>query len=134
MNVLREHRASSTHRAPTDLVFCKPDGQAWHPDVLRRDVLYPVLDRVQIQRPARSSGFHRFRHSAGSFVNSETGNLKLTQKLLGHSRYETSANIYTHSTAEQEREAAMALEQAIFGKSVRNVRENTNIKGSEAIN
>lgn len=72
MNVLLEHRKSSTHREPTDLVFSKPDGQAWHPDVLRRDVLYPVLDRLQIQRPARSSGFHRFRHSAGSFVNAET--------------------------------------------------------------
>jgi integrase len=97
-------------------------------------VLYPVLDRLQLPRPARSSGFHRFRHSAGSFVNAQTGNLKLAQKLLGHSRYETTANIYTHSTADQEREAATAVEGAIFGESVRNVRENTNNKGSERIN
>jgi integrase len=134
MNVLRKHLESSTHRAPTDLVFCKPDGRAWHPDVLRRDVLYPALDRLQIPRPARGAGFHCFRHSVGSFVNAQTGNLKLAQKLLGHSRYETTANIYTHSSSDQERDAAIAVENAIFGESVRNVRENTNNKGSERIN
>ena len=47
--------------------------------MLRRDVLYPVLDRLHIPRPARNSGFHCFRHSVGSFVNAQTGNLKLTQ-------------------------------------------------------
>ena len=97
-------------------------------------MLYPTLDRLQIPRPARSAGFHCFRHSAGSFVNAETGNIKLAQKLLGHSRFETTANIYTHSSSEQEREAALAVEQAIFGESVRNVRENTNNKGSQVIN
>ncbi len=67
-------------------------------------------------------------------MNAETGNLKLAQKLLGHSRYETTANIYTHSTSDQDREAAVAVEQAIFGESVRNVRENTNNKGPQVIN
>ena len=43
-------------------------------------------------------------------------------------------NIYTHSTADQDREAAIAVEQAIFGESVGNVRENTNTKGFERIN
>ena len=119
MNALREHWASSSRRLPTDLVFCKPDGKAWNPDVLRKGVLYPTLDRLQISRPARGSGFHCFRHSAGSLVNAETGNLKLAQKLLGHSRYETTANIYTHAFSDQEREAAVALERAIFGESVR---------------
>jgi integrase len=134
MELLRDHWTLASRRALTDLVFCKPDGQAWNPDVLRKDVLYPVLDRLHIPRPARNSGFHRFRHSVGSFVNAETGNLKLAQKLLGHSRYETTANIYTHSTSDQDREAAVAVEQAIFGESVRNVRENTNNKGPQVIN
>jgi len=53
-------------------------------------------------------------------------------KLLGHSRYETTANIYTHSPSDQDPEAAVAVERAIFGESVRNVRENTNNKGSKA--
>jgi hypothetical protein len=81
MKVLRDHRTLASHRALPDLVFCKPDGQAWNPDVLRKDVLYPVLDRLHFSRSAGNSGFHRFRHSVGSFVNAETGNIKLAQKL-----------------------------------------------------
>jgi hypothetical protein len=44
--------------------------------------------------------------------------MKLAQRLLGHSRFETTANVYTHALEEQEREAAIAVEQAIFGESV----------------
>jgi hypothetical protein len=37
----------------------------------------------------QSAYFHTFRHSAASIVNQETGNLKLTQKFLGHSNLST---------------------------------------------
>ena len=86
-----------------------------HPDVLRKDVLYPTLDRLNIPRPKGAAGFHAFRHSAASLINAETGNLKLTQKFLGHSNVSTTADIYTHTTEAMEREAAVALERAIFG-------------------
>jgi integrase len=90
-------------------------------------------DRLQIPRPARNSGFHCFRHSAGSFVNSQTGNLKLAQKLLGHSRYETTANVYTHALSGEERVAALAVEEAIFG-SCSHLFSNENNKGPKNVN
>ena len=108
----------SRHTGAENFVFCKSDGAPLQSDILRRDVLYPALDRLGISRSARSAGFHTFRHSAGSFINAETGNLKLAQKLLGHTNLATTADIYTHTTAEAEREAALAIEQAIFGESV----------------
>jgi len=55
--------------APRTLFFCKPDGSSYHPDVLRKDVLYPALDRLGIPRVCRMCGFHALRHSAGSIVN-----------------------------------------------------------------
>jgi integrase len=113
--VLTDHMQTSQHIGPEDFVFCKPDGSPYHPDVLRKDVLYPALDRLRIPRISRMSGFHAFRHSAGSIVNAQTGNLKLAQKLLGHSNLSTTADIYTHVYTESEREAALAVEQAIFG-------------------
>ena len=58
-------------------VFCKENGQPINPDVLRKDVFYPVLDRLRISRPKRSAGFHAFRHTAASLINDRTGNLKL---------------------------------------------------------
>jgi integrase len=133
MDVLRIHRSRSPHCKPSDWVFCNSEGQPWNADVLRRDVLYPVLDRLQLTRAARSSGFHCFRHSAGSFVNSQTGNLKLAQKLLGHSRYETTANVYTHALSGEERAAALAVEEAIFG-SCSQLFPNENNKRSKSVN
>ena len=98
---LRNHRESSLHRGPDDFVFCKKDGSALDPDVLRKDALYPILDRLGIPRKKGASGFHTFRHSAASIVNEQTGNLKLAQKFLGHSTIKMTADIYTHTSAER---------------------------------
>lgn len=108
-------KQNSNHNSPDDFVFCKEDGSVLNPDVLRRDVLYPTLDRIGITRTRRAAGFHTFRHSAATIVNQKTGNLKLVQKLLGHSNLSTTADVYTHTSADADRRAALALEQAIFG-------------------
>jgi len=72
----------------------------------------------------RRTAFHTFRHSAASFLNEQTGNLKLAQRFLGHADISTTANIYTHPSSESEREAAVAIERAIFGESVPNCSRN----------
>ena len=115
VEALRKHHYVSDKKASNDFVFCKTDGSPLHPDVLRKDVLYPVLDRLHISRPLGTSGFHAFRHSVGSLINAETGNLKLAQKLLGHSNINMTADVYTHTSQESEREAARAVERAIYG-------------------
>ena len=74
-----------------------------------------MLDRLNFARPKGAAGFHSFRHSAASLINAETGNLKLTQKFLGHSNLSTTADIYTHTFEAAEREAAIVLERSIFG-------------------
>jgi integrase len=114
-SVLAEHFREAAHNGIEDFVFCKADGIPFHPDVLRKDVLYPTLDRLGIPRSSRTSGFHTFRHSAASFINAETGNLKLAQKLLGHSTIEMTAAVYTHGSVDEEREGALAVERAIYG-------------------
>jgi len=115
MEVLADHRQHAMHNSAGDFVFCRPDGTPLRPDLLRRDVLYPILDRLQIPRSLRTCGFHTFRHSAASIVNAETGNLKLAQRLLGHANWSTTADIYTHTQASAEREATLALERAVLG-------------------
>jgi integrase len=113
--VLTHHLEQSGRIGPNDFVFCDSGGTPLIADVLRRDVLYPAIERLRLPRLSRSAGFHAFRHSAASFINAQTGNLKLAQKLLGHSEISTTADIYTHTTDESEREATLALERAIFG-------------------
>jgi len=113
--VLAEHFREAAHNSSEDFVFSKPDGTPFHPDVLRKDVLYPTLDRLGIPRSSGTSGFHTFRHSVATFVNIETGNLKLAQKLLSHSTIDMTAAVYAHLSAEAEREGALAVERAVYG-------------------
>jgi integrase len=113
--VLSIWRNNSGRTGPEDFVFCNGEGKPLNPDVLRKDVLYPALDRLQIARSARAAGFHTFRHSAASFINAQTGNLKLAQRFLGHSQLSTTADIYTHTSEKAERETAVVLEKVIFG-------------------
>jgi integrase len=114
-NALTEHFSHAVHRGPDHFVFSKKDGSPLHPDVLRKDVLYCILDKLGIPRSPGTSGFHTFRHSAASILNEQTGNLKLAQKMLGHSTIDMTAEVYTHVSAEAEREAALAIERAIYG-------------------
>jgi integrase len=113
--VLKGHQRGVLHTGPEDFAFCKEGGLPLNPDVLRKDVLYPPLDRLQIARTPQSAGFPTFRHSAVSFINEQTGNLKLVQKLLGHSNLNITSDVYTHTSAEAEREAVLAVERAIYG-------------------
>jgi integrase len=131
---LLEHQQNAVHRQPEAFVFCRQDGTPLNPDVLRKDVLYPTLDRLGIPRASGASGFHTFRHSAATFINAQTGNLKLAQKLLGHATINMTAEVYTHTSAEAEREAALAVERAIYGDLFVVVRETTNRNDSAAVN
>jgi integrase len=133
-SVLSEQRRDSAHTCPDDFVFCKSDGAALNPDVLRRDVLYPALERLRIPRIKGASGFHAFRHTAGSIVEARTGRLKLAQRLLRHSNVSTTAGIYIHTTQQAEREAAVALERAYFGDLFPVVPNSGNGNKNDAVN
>jgi len=64
----------------------------------------------------------------------QTGNLKLAQKFLGHSTIKMTADIYTHTSAEAERDAAIALERAIYGDLFPVVPNIANRNNSVALN
>ena len=133
-SALTDHYERTGHRGPEGFVFCRKDGSPLNPDVLRKDVLYPILDRLGISRRSGASGFHTFRHSAASILNERTGNLKLAQKLLGHSTVNLTANVYTHTSVEAEREAALAIERAICGDLFPVVPSLGNRSKNEAVN
>jgi len=103
--------------ADSDLIFRGDDKRAYSPDFLRREVLYPVLRGLGVPCGDRESGFHRFRHSAGSIIVSKTGNLKLAQTLLGHSSISTTADIYTHVQPAELAGAVGLLEREIMEAS-----------------
>jgi hypothetical protein len=46
---------------------------------------------------------------------SKLGNLKLAQKLLGHAKLSTKAEIYMHTSVEAEPNGAVAVKRARYG-------------------
>jgi integrase len=82
---------------------------------------------------ARNAGFHTFRHSVASFVNQQTGNIKLAQ-LLGHSTIAVTGDVNTHLTEIEQREASSAVERAIYGNLFQTVPRIENKEQSHTVN
>ena len=72
-------------------------------------------DCLRILRRKGASGFHAFRHTAGSVVDERSAQLKLAHKLLRHNNVGTTATTDTQTSKQSECEAAIALERAYFG-------------------
>ena len=60
------------------------------------DWWYACLARAGVVAPGTTSGerMHKARHTAGQRVLDATGNLKATQKLLGHASIQTTGDVY----------------------------------------
>ena len=67
-----------------------------HGDHCLHDWWYGCLARAGIVAPGTTSGerMHKARHTAGQRVLDVTGNLKATQKLLGHASIQTTGDVY----------------------------------------
>jgi integrase len=115
VEVLHTHREQSKWAADDDFMFARADGTPHDADHLRRVVLYPVMDRCHISREKWKFGFHVFRHTAGSIVHAQTGDLKLAQELLGHSRLSTTSDIYIHVPENVAAKATEILAREITG-------------------
>lgn len=82
---------------PATAVFLTVKGTAFNGDVLR-DILGAVGARAGVKVNP-----HKFRHSAGTLFYRETGNLLLTQQLLGHENIQTTRGYVHTDTADLER-------------------------------
>ena len=116
--LLEEHRILSRWTSPNDFVFTKGDGSPLNPDYLRKDVLYPAIAAAGIKRVSRSHGFHVFRHSAATLVHTQMRDLKAAQELLGHSRIDTTADVYVHVNGAVAEEATEMLAREVIPDSV----------------
>jgi integrase len=118
VQILRGHRSKSAFGDETDFIFSKADGRPYDPDHLRECVLYPVMDELEIERREREHGFHIFRHSAGSILHARTGDLKVVQEILGHSRISTTSDIYVHVDHKVTESATEVLAREIFSEGM----------------
>jgi len=109
---LVKHLEGSKNIGPDDFVFCRSDGdpRPHDPDGLRREVLYPVLDRCDIKRTPRADGFHAFRRATSKYLREAAG-LEAVQ--LGHERMTTTDEHYNDRDMDDLKKAAELIESAL---------------------
>jgi hypothetical protein len=115
INHKMDHLQSSTNIGPNDFVFCRSaeDSRPHDPDDLRREVLYPVLDRCGIKRTPRADGFHAFRRATSKYLRKASG-LELAAVQLGHKRMTTTDEHYNDRDMDDLKKAAELVESAFI--------------------
>ena len=83
------------------LLFASKNGTPWDTDTLRMRKLYPLLEKLGIQR----CGFHAFRHGNETVMDGEGVPMATRQNRLGHSDARTTMK-YTHVISEDGRKIA----------------------------
>ena len=83
------------------LLFATRNGTPWDPDVVRKRKLYPLLEKLGIER----CGFHAFRHGNETVMDGESVPMATRQNRLGHSDARTTMR-YTHVVSEDGRKIA----------------------------
>lgn len=97
VTAFRLQQLKSDFIQPDDFVFARRDGSPYDRDWIRESVLHPALDAAGIERKPRQHGFHLFRHTCGTIVYDETGDIRLAKDALAHSRISTTSDIYVHT-------------------------------------
>jgi integrase len=107
MAMLAEILASRgvTATTPEALVFVSPDGAPLHYSNWRRRVWLPA--RTAAGFPELN--FHDLKHTAGTALLDEGGNIKIAQARLGHANPRMTLAIYAQATERADPEAANRL-------------------------
>jgi integrase len=83
------------------LLFATRNGTPWDADLVRKRKLYPLLEKLGIER----CGFHAFRHGNETVMDGEGVPMATRQNRLGHSDARTTMK-YTHVVSEDGRKIA----------------------------
>lgn len=103
-------RGSASSWAEHDLVFCRPDGDPWHPDyvteAIRKLILASGLPRI---RPLQD-----LRHTHATLLLADGENAKVVQERLGHHSHSFTADTYQHVMPGMDEAAAARFEGLVF--------------------
>lgn len=75
-------------------IFCKEDGTPYTARLFREKCYYPALEEIGV-RPLSP---HCTRHTCATMLSAAGARPEDIQKILGHTDYDTTANIYVHQS------------------------------------
>ena len=113
--ILKEHLERNTI-GPDDFVFRRSefDPRPCDPDYVRREILYPALQRAGVVRLSRASGFHAFRRAVSQYLRKKAG-LEVAAIQLGHKRMTTTDVHYNAVDTDDIVRAARLVEDGLLG-------------------
>jgi integrase len=103
----------------TDYVFGSPEmkgTQPYSPDTMRAKILKPAAARAGI---GKVIGWHSFRRTYATLLQSDGAAVKTTQDLLRHADAKTTMNSYAQSIPEERRAAQSKVASRIFGNGLK---------------
>jgi integrase len=113
-NTLRDVIAApgqySTAKSFLDYVCVWPDGKLISPDYVTRH--FPIVLK---QNSLRSIRFHDLKHTCASLLVAAGIPMKMIQEWLGHSVYQTTANLYSHLAVDTKNTVAETLAGQLIG-------------------
>lgn len=122
VDILRRHRVRQLeHRLALGdayedrgVVFANDTGGHLHPNVL-----YRRFGALIMRAGVPTIRFHDLRHTSATLLLAEGVHGKIVQERLGHANIAMTLDLYSHVTADMQRQAADALEVAIAGAGER---------------
>lgn len=74
-------------------------------DYYRKHIYYKLLEQLRIQKLSP----HQCRHTFSSLLNRSVSNKEYISRLMGHTDYSLTANVYTHTEIEELKEAIKSI-------------------------
>ena len=94
-----------------DLVFCRPDGNPWHPD----HVTETVREMIEASGLPRIRPLQDLRHTHATLLLADGENAKVVQERLGHHSHSFTADTYQHVMPGMDAAAASRFDGLVFG-------------------
>ena len=109
---LLNHRERLVSVEPTDFILPSPvnEGKPRWQETILEDYIKPAAYRAGIGKV----GWHTFRHSYETLLNSHGTDLKVQQELMRHANIQTTLNVYAQAVSEKKREAAKNIAKSLL--------------------
>jgi integrase len=112
-DVLTQWRGRCPYNQDTDYIFASPDKkglQPYWPNAAMEDHIRPAAMRAGIQKRL---GWHTLRHTFGTLVKSQGGDVATTQALLRHANVSITMDRYVQAVTPAKREAQSRIVRLI---------------------
>jgi integrase len=97
---------------PSDFVFTKPAGGAYHPQTLSK-----LLAELAVEAGLPRLTAHGLRHTSATLMLDAGVAPKVAAELLGHADPVLFLSLYSHVTPTMQRDAARAIGDSLFGEA-----------------